>query len=218
MIRHWAYALDRHEPGLPRSRVRREVAGSAASCLRRSCCRPGRCPPPRSKGSPNAAACRSRSGTEPGVVHRRGRFHRHRGDQLRVRDRALSAPRRRHLGDAGVRGHLRREEDLAGHRPFRHVVVDLHRPERRSAGPAAVPGLPIQGHRRNGWMATQTGADGQPGHRVLLERAARPQAVDPAVQGLSGAASAAAADVPGVQLTRAGTPSSPPAAARCTAT
>ena len=25
---------------------------------------------------------------------------------------------------------LRREEDLDGHRPFRHLVVDLHRPER----------------------------------------------------------------------------------------
>ena len=32
--------------------------------------------------------------------------------------------------DAGVRGHLRREEDRAGHRLLRHLVVDLHRPER----------------------------------------------------------------------------------------
>ncbi len=39
------------------------------------------------------------------------------------------------LGDVisvttGVRGHLRREEDLAWHRPFRHLAVDLHRPAR----------------------------------------------------------------------------------------
>ncbi len=32
--------------------------------------------------------------------------------------------------DDGVRGHIRREEDLAGHRSFRHLGVDLHRPGR----------------------------------------------------------------------------------------
>ena len=54
-----------------------------------------------------------------------------------------------------IRGHLRREEDRAGHRSLCHLGVHLHRPARRSAWPPAIPGLPIQGAN----PADQTGTD-----------------------------------------------------------
>ena len=126
----------RHEPGPSRPRFRREVE------VRRYRVSSGHAPDmddarSQAGGDRRSWWCSDRDGQEPGGVHRGSRLHRHRGDEFGVRDRKLSAPRRCHFGDAGVRRQLRRGEDFTGHWSFHHLVVDLHRSERREKYSAA---------------------------------------------------------------------------------
>ncbi len=129
MIRHWAYALDDMNPVYldPEFAEKSRFGGIVSPPVM---LQTWTMPAAQDRGHRRTRRRPDGDGPQSRVVHRRCRIHQHRGDQLGVRDRTLSAARRRHLGDAGVRGHLRREEDLAGHRPFRHVVVHLYRPER----------------------------------------------------------------------------------------
>ena len=108
MIRHWAYALaDMNPVYLDPEFAEKSRFGGIVS------------PPVMLQAwtmpAPKIEGIAERGGVpiemdkqqEPGGVHRGSRIHRHRRHQLGVRDRALSASRRRDLGKAGVRGHLR---------------------------------------------------------------------------------------------------------------
>ena len=93
----------RHEPRLPRPGVRghvavrrhRVAAGDAAN-LDDAVAETGR--------DRRARRRAHRDQIQPNGIPRRGRIHQHGGDQLGVRDRALSPAGRRHQRDDGVRG------------------------------------------------------------------------------------------------------------------
>src|SRR5262249_4883064 len=81
---------------------------------------------------------------EPADAARRGRLHRHAGDELRVRDRTLPPARGGHHLDDGARIDLRREADTSRARPLHHVGDDVPGRAGRGRRPADLPDIEVQ--------------------------------------------------------------------------
>ena len=129
MIRHWAHALDDMNPVYldPEFAEKSRFGGIVSPPVM---LQTWTMPAPKIEGIAERGGVPMEMGTNPASFIEEAGFTGIVATNSEFEIERYPAPRRRHLGDAGVRGHLRRKEDLARHRPFRHMVVDLHRPER----------------------------------------------------------------------------------------
>ena len=122
MIRHWAHALDDMNPAYldPEFAAASRYGGIVSPPVM---LQTWTMPSPKLEGIGERGGAPIEIKKQPTAVPRRRRIHRHRRHQLGVRDRALSAARRRHQRETVYEIDLRREEDGDGHRLLRHLVT-----------------------------------------------------------------------------------------------
>ena len=214
MIRHWAYALADMNPVYldPEFAAKSRFGGIVSPPVMLQA---WTMPPPKIEGIAERGGVPIEMGKKnPSAFIDEAGLHRHRRDELRVRDRTLSPSRRRHLGETVFEDISDEKKTSLGTGYFVTWLTTYSDQNGEVLGRQRFRVFRFKAGTADGdsRLAPTVSPDTE-----FFWTGSRPQAAHPALHRMSDAASSAAADVPDCNSLEWDT-SCPPAAAPCTAT